>query len=82
MGDAWGHIAIRTDDVYEAYDELMEKGVEDYRDPDSCGGSYAFVKDPDGYDIEITGREPLRMEPGLHNQRYLDTKRSKLGHLL
>ncbi|HSM60869.1 MAG TPA: bifunctional 3,4-dihydroxy-2-butanone-4-phosphate synthase/GTP cyclohydrolase II [Longimicrobiales bacterium] len=36
----------------------------------------------DGYDIEITGREPLRMEPGLHNQRYLDTKRSKLGHLL
>jgi 3,4-dihydroxy 2-butanone 4-phosphate synthase/GTP cyclohydrolase II len=36
----------------------------------------------DGYDIEITGREPLRVEPGEHNERYLDTKRSKLGHIL
>jgi 3,4-dihydroxy 2-butanone 4-phosphate synthase / GTP cyclohydrolase II len=36
----------------------------------------------DGYDIEVTGREPLRMEPGEHNERYLDTKRAKLGHIL
>ncbi len=36
----------------------------------------------DGYDIEITGREPLKVEPGEHNSRYLDTKRSKLGHIL
>jgi 3,4-dihydroxy 2-butanone 4-phosphate synthase/GTP cyclohydrolase II len=36
----------------------------------------------DGYDIEITGREPLQVEPGEHNVRYLETKRSKLGHLL
>ena len=36
----------------------------------------------DGYDIEITGVEPLRIEAGEHNERYLDTKRSKLGHLL
>jgi len=36
----------------------------------------------DGYDIEITGREPLQVEPGQHNERYLETKRSKLGHLL
>jgi 3,4-dihydroxy 2-butanone 4-phosphate synthase/GTP cyclohydrolase II len=36
----------------------------------------------DGYDIEITGREPLQIEPGEHNERYLETKRSKLGHLL
>jgi 3,4-dihydroxy 2-butanone 4-phosphate synthase/GTP cyclohydrolase II len=36
----------------------------------------------DGYDIEITGREALRVEPGEHNERYLETKRSKLGHLL
>jgi 3,4-dihydroxy 2-butanone 4-phosphate synthase/GTP cyclohydrolase II len=36
----------------------------------------------DGYDIEITGREPLLVEPGEHNERYLETKRSKLGHLL
>ena len=36
----------------------------------------------DGYDIEITGRESLKIEPGEHNERYLETKRSKLGHLL
>jgi len=36
----------------------------------------------DGYDIEITGREPLEVEPGEHNERYLATKRTKLGHLL
>jgi 3,4-dihydroxy 2-butanone 4-phosphate synthase/GTP cyclohydrolase II len=36
----------------------------------------------DGYDIEITGREALKIEPGEHNERYLDAKRSKLGHIL
>jgi 3,4-dihydroxy 2-butanone 4-phosphate synthase/GTP cyclohydrolase II len=36
----------------------------------------------DGYDIEITGREPLLVEPGQHNERYLETKRAKLGHIL
>jgi 3,4-dihydroxy 2-butanone 4-phosphate synthase/GTP cyclohydrolase II len=36
----------------------------------------------DGYDIEITGREPLKVEAGEYNERYLDTKRTKLGHLL
>ena len=57
MGDAWGHIAVRVDDVYDAYEKLMSEGVEDYRDPDSCGGSYAFVKDPDGHEIEIVERD-------------------------
>jgi 3,4-dihydroxy 2-butanone 4-phosphate synthase/GTP cyclohydrolase II len=36
----------------------------------------------DGYDIEITGREPLKVAPQEHNERYLATKRSKLGHIL
>jgi len=57
VGDAWGHIAVRVEDVYDAYDELMDAGVEDYRDPDSCGGSYAFVTDPDGHEIEIVERD-------------------------
>jgi len=56
-GDAWGHIAVRVEDVYDAYEELMAAGVEDYRDPDSCGGSYAFVKDPDGHEVEIVERD-------------------------
>ncbi|WP_323191282.1 VOC family protein [Halostella sp. PRR32] len=57
MGDAWGHIAVRVADVYDAYDELIDGGVEEYRDPDSCGGSYAFVTDPDGHEIEIVERD-------------------------
>jgi len=36
----------------------------------------------DGYDIEVTGREPILVQPGEHNERYLETKRSKLGHIL
>jgi len=56
-GDAWGHIAVRVEDVYDAYEELMDAGVEDYRDPDSCGGSYAFVTDPDGHEVEIVERD-------------------------
>src|SRR6056297_2376814 len=56
-GDAWGHIAVRVEDVYDAYEELMDEGVEDYRDPDSCGGRYAFVKDPDGHEVEIVQRD-------------------------
>jgi lactoylglutathione lyase len=57
MGDAWGHIAVRVEDVYDAYEQLMDEGVSDYRDPDSCGGSYAFVKDPDGHEVEIVERD-------------------------
>jgi lactoylglutathione lyase len=57
MGDAWGHIAVRVTDVSDAYEKLLAGGVEDYRDPDSCGGSYAFVRDPDGHEIELVERE-------------------------
>lgn len=57
MGDAWGHIALRVEDVYEAYDELMDSGVEDYRSPESCPGDYAFVKDPQGHEVEIVEQD-------------------------
>lgn len=36
----------------------------------------------DGYDIEVTGQEALKIEPSEHNERYLETKRAKLGHIL
>ncbi len=35
----------------------------------------------EGYGLTITGREPLRIEPGQHNANYIETKRRKLGHL-
>ena len=36
----------------------------------------------DGYNLEITDRVPLKIEPGEHNRHYLETKRLKLGHVL
>ena len=57
FGDAWGHIALRVRDVDTAYKKLMQNGVEDYRDPESCGGAYAFVKDPDGHEVELIERD-------------------------
>jgi lactoylglutathione lyase len=56
MGDAWGHIAVRVEDVEDAYAELMDGGVEDYRPPEENPG-YAFVKDPDGHEVEIVERD-------------------------
>lgn len=35
-----------------------------------------------GYGLEISSQVPLVVEPNPHNQRYLDTKREKMGHLL
>ena len=40
------------------------------------------VKGLDGHGLEIVERIPLRTEPNPFNHRYLQTKRSKLGHLL
>ncbi|MFC4543526.1 VOC family protein [Halosolutus amylolyticus] len=60
VGDAWGHVAVRVPEgeLEDYYQQLMDEGVEDYRDPESCGGRYAFVKDPDGHEIEIVQRDP------------------------
>ncbi|NGM69546.1 glyoxalase [Natronolimnobius sp. AArcel1] len=59
VGDAWGHIAVRVPDgeLEERYEQLMDEGVEDYRDPESCDYNYAFVTDPDGHEIEIVKRD-------------------------
>ena len=35
-----------------------------------------------GYGLEVTSQVPLVVTPNQHNQRYLQTKRDKLGHLL
>ena len=36
----------------------------------------------EGYGLRVTGRVPLQIEPSDFNERYLDTKRAKLGHLI
>ena len=36
----------------------------------------------EGFGLEITGRVPLVIEPNPENERYLSTKRDRMGHLL
>ncbi len=36
----------------------------------------------DGYGLSIVEQVPLRIDPGEHNRRYLETKRDKMGHSL
>jgi 3,4-dihydroxy 2-butanone 4-phosphate synthase/GTP cyclohydrolase II len=62
-----------------AADILADLGLEDIR---LLTNNPRKIVGLDGYDIEVTGREPLLITPGEHNERYLDTKRAKLGHIL
>lgn len=60
-GEGFGHIAIHIDEdqtLQEAYNKAVEAGGEDYRPPEECPGNYAFVKDPEGYEVEIIQRQP------------------------
>lgn len=55
-GNAFGHIAIQVDDVYKACELIRQKGGEITREAGPMQGTnsiLAFVKDPDGYPIEL-----------------------------
>ena len=59
MGDAYGHVAIAVDDLDETLSRLKEQGIEAEREPYRVreGGSrLCFVRDPDGYRIELIER--------------------------
>jgi lactoylglutathione lyase len=59
MGDAYGHIAIGVDDLDDTLARLKEQGIEPEREPYRVreGGSrLCFVRDPDGYRIELIDR--------------------------
>ncbi len=55
-GGAFGHIAIAADDIYKACDDIKALGGVVTREPGPVKGGtteIAFVKDPDGYAIEL-----------------------------
>jgi lactoylglutathione lyase len=59
IGTGYGHIAVTVDDMNEALAALVEKGIEPEKPPYRVreGGSLiAFVRDPDGYRVEIIER--------------------------
>ena len=60
LGGGYGHIALEVDDVYQACEEIRERGGKIIRDagPMNAGETIiAFVEDPDGYAIELIGKK-------------------------
>ncbi|MES0327556.1 MAG: lactoylglutathione lyase [Gammaproteobacteria bacterium] len=56
IGNAFGHLAIEVDDVYQATEQIRQQGGKILRDagPMNAGSTIiAFVEDPDGYQIEL-----------------------------
>lgn len=56
LGNAFGHLALGVDDIYTACDKIKAQGGNVTREPGPLlGGTthIAFVKDPDGYAIEL-----------------------------
>jgi lactoylglutathione lyase len=59
LGTAYGHVAIGVDDLDATLASLAEQGIEPEKPPYQVreGGSWlCFVRDPDGYRVEIIGR--------------------------
>jgi lactoylglutathione lyase len=59
LGTGYGHIALAVDDLDQALAELKAQGIEPEREPYRvrAGGSrICFVRDPDGYRIELIDR--------------------------
>ena len=59
IGSGYGHIAMTTPDLDGALRRLQEQGIEPERPPYTVreGGSrLCFVRDPDGYRIELLER--------------------------
>jgi lactoylglutathione lyase len=59
LGSGYGHIALAVDDLAASLAALGEQGIEAEREPYRVreGGSLlCFVRDPDGYRIELIDR--------------------------
>ncbi len=58
-GDGHGHLAVLIDDLEAEHTRMKSEGLEpgDLEDIDLGGKArFFFVKDPDGYQIEVLGR--------------------------
>ncbi len=56
LGNAFGHIAIGVDDVYQTCDDIKARGGHIIREPGPMKNGttiLAFAEDPDGYQIEL-----------------------------
>jgi lactoylglutathione lyase len=56
LGNAYGHIAIGVDDIYQTCEEIKKRGGKVVREPGPMKHGttvIAFVEDPDGYKVEL-----------------------------
>ena len=61
LGTGYNHIALTVDDIDATLGRLAEEGIEPEKPPYTVreGGSrLCFVRDPDGYRIELIGKTP------------------------
>ncbi|KAL3763157.1 hypothetical protein ACHAW5_004660 [Stephanodiscus triporus] len=59
----FGHVGIAVPNVYEACERFRDLGVEFHKSPNSGGmKGLAFVRDPDGYLIEVLPRGEMIVE--------------------
>lgn len=60
LGSGYGHIAIETDDIYATCEKIKTMGGQVTREAGPVKGGttvIAFVKDPDGYMIELINKK-------------------------
>jgi len=60
LGSGYGHIALATEDLDATLAPLKEQGIEPERPPYTVregGNRLCFVRDPDGYRIELIERK-------------------------
>lgn len=63
LGTGYNHIAITTGDIHGTLAKLAEQGIDAEKPPYTVreGGSLlAFVRDPDGYRIELIESDPSK----------------------
>jgi lactoylglutathione lyase len=59
LGTGYGHIALAVDDLASSLEQLKTQGIEAEREPYRVregGALICFVRDPDGYRIELIDR--------------------------
>lgn len=61
LGDGYGHVAFSVDDVDATHARLISEGFEPRKLVDFAPGGeviarFFFIKDPDGYEIEVLQR--------------------------
>ena len=53
LGDQFGHLAFYVDDLEPVVQQVEERGWWYRRSKPTSRSNYIFIKDPNGYDIEI-----------------------------